>query len=238
MPLSAVAIQKMLNTREGVVLVRFLDAISYYEQTARMFIKQYIDGGIKAVVGEPGIEREYDPKDLSKKYNIHYEFYPVSPEGDIANTSQAQQQKALGLSWKYILEHTMKMQDPARELEMEADERISKTDMAVELFDRVFLLRNAGDGFKDPMEQEKYYWKSECALQQLEVLLRQRAASQLMGYNFGEKQPSQGKSLLPLMAGGGGQSKDEEEMNKPMEELEERAESRASTIRRQTAQGD
>jgi len=242
MPLSAVAIQKMLNTREGVVAVRFYDTVSYYQQTARMFIDQYVNGGIKAVVGEPGIEREYDPKDLDKKYNIHYDFYSNSPEADIANTAVAQQQKALGLSWLKILTDTMKVQDPAGEIAQETDEQIAKTDMAVMLFNHVFHLRDTGDKFKDRFEQEKYYWKAEFSLQQLETLLRQRAQNQLTGYNFEANKQSgqQSKSLVPLMAGGGGngQTQAEEEFSIPPEELESRAENRAQTIRRQTSEGD
>jgi len=241
MPLSAVAIQKMLNTREGVVAVRFYDTVSYYQQTARMFIDQYVNGGIKAVVGEPGIEREYDPSDLDKKYNIHYEFYSNSPEADIANTAVAQQQRALGLSWKKILIDTLKVQDPDGEIAQGTDEQIAKTDMAVMLFNHVFHLRDTGDKFKDRFEQEKYYWKAEFSLQQLETLLRQRAQNQLTGYNFEANKQSgqQSKSLVPLMAGGGGngQTQAEEEFSIPPEELEQRAESRAQTIRRQSAEG-
>jgi len=240
MPLSAVAIQKMLNTREGVVAVRFFDTISYYTQTARMFIDQYVNGGIKAIVGEPGIEREYDPKDLGKKYSIRYEFYQNSPEADIANTAVAQQQRAFGLSWKTILTHTLKVQDPDGEIAMETDEKIAKTDMAVMLFNHCFYLRNMGDKFKDRMEQEKYYWKTEFVLQQLETILRQRAANQLVGYNFeaGQSGGGSNKPLVPLMAGGaGGQTAEEEEFAIPPEELEARSESRAQTIRRQTDEG-
>ena len=239
MPLSAVAIQKMLDTRGAIVLVRLLDAISYYQQTARMFIDQYITGGIKALVGKPGIEREYDPKDLDKKYNIEYQFYSQSPEGDIANTAVAQQQRALGMAWKTILTKTMKVQDPDGEIAQETDEQIAKTDMAVMFFNHVFYLRDMGDKFKDKMEAERYYWKSEFALQQLETLLRQRAANQLVGYNFQGGGGGNGqKPLLPLMAGGaGGTSATEEEFAVPPEELEERAESRATTIRRQTEEG-
>jgi len=239
MPLSAVAIQKMLDTRGGIVLVRFLDAIYYYQQTARMFIDQYIKGGIKALVGKPGIEREYNPKDLDKKYNIEYQFYSQSPEGDIANTAVAQQQKALGIAWKTILTKTMKVQDPDGEIAQETDEQIAKTDMAVMLFNHVFYLRNMGDKFKSKMEAERYYWKAEFVLQQLETLLRQRAANQLVGYNFGGVGGNGSKPLLPLMAGGqGGISAEEEEFAIPPEELEERAQSRASTVRRQTAEGE
>ncbi len=240
MPLSAVAIQKMLDTRGAIVLVRFLDAISYYTQTARMFIKQYIEGGIPALVGKPGIEKEYDPKDLDKTYNIQYEFYSQSPEGDIANTAVAQQQKALGIAWKTILTKTMKVQDPNGEIALEVDEQISKTDMAVMLFNQVFYLRDEGDKFKEKMQAERYYWKSEFVLQQLETLLRQRAANQLVGYNFqGSGGGGNSKPLLPLMAGGaGGVSSEAEEFAIPPEELEERAESRASVIRRQTAEGE
>ena len=241
MPLSAVAIQKMLNTREGVVAVRFFDTISYYQQTAKMFIDQYVNGGIKAVVGEPGIEREYDPKDLDKKYNIHYEFYPTSPEGDIANTAVAQQQKALGLPMRYIIQNTLKAQDPDGLMAMMADEKISTTDMAVMLFDQCFRLRDIGDKFKDRMEQEKYYWKAEFVLQQLETILRQRATNQLTGYNFeaGKSGGESNKPMVPLMAGGGagGQSAGDE-FAIPPEELEERAENRAQTVRRQSAEGE
>jgi len=238
MPLSAVAISKMMGTRDAIVMMRLHDMALYYRQTAKMLLRQYVKGGIKAELGEPGLEREYDTKDIDKKFAIFYDFTPTSPEQDISNTAVAQQQRALGLSWRSILTNTLKVQDVAGELAMEKQELADRMDAGNVLYDQVYAYRDRGDSLDDKKEQEKFYLKSELTLQQLETILRQRAAGQLTGLNMEGKQTegSSSKPMVPLMAGGGGSQSEREEEVTP-DELEERSESRESVVRRQTATG-
>lgn len=239
MPLSAVAISKMMGTRDAIVLMRLHDMALYYRQTAKMLLRQYVEGGIKAELGEPGLERQYDTKDIDKNFAIFYDFTPTSPEQDIANTAVAQQQRALGLSWRSILTNTLKVQDVAGELAMEKQELADRMDVGNVLFDQVYAYRDRGDSLDDKKEQEKFYLKSELTLQQLETILRQRAVGQLTGLNMEGKQTEGGstKPMIPLMAGGGGGSQPEREEEVTPDELEERSANRESVVRKQTEEG-
>jgi len=241
MPLSAVAIQKMIGTRDALIIMRLHDLARYYRQMSRMFIKQYVDGGIPAKLGEPGLEREYSKGELDKDFAIFYQFTSLSPEQDTANTAVAQQQKALGMSWYSILTNTLKVQDVAGELAREKEEMADRMDAANVLYDQVYAYRNRGDELKDKREKEKYYLKAELTLQQLENVLRQRALGQLTGLNLegGKDEQKTTRPLIPLMSGAGGSapaSEREEEMTP--DELEERAESREVSVRRQTGEGE
>jgi len=236
MPLSAVAISKMMGTRDAIIVMRLHDMALYFRQTAQMLLRQYVDGGIKAELGEPGLEREYGPGDINKKFAIFYDFTPTSPEADIANTAVAQQQKALGLSWRSILTNTLKVQDVAGELEMERREMADKMDVANVLYDQIWAYRSRGDELDDKMEKEKFYLKAELTLQQLETILKQRAMGQLTGLNMqGQGAGGDGqKPMMPLMGGGGGESEQEKEQEVTPDELEERRGSREAVVRRQT----
>jgi len=240
MPLSAVAISKMMGTRDAIIVMRLHDMALYFRQTAKMLLRQYVEGGLAAQLGEVGLEREYKPEDIDKMFAIFYDFTPTSPEADIANTAVAQQQRALGLSWRSILTNTLKVQDVAGELEMERREMADKMDVANVLYDQVYAYRDRGDELDDKKEQEKFYLKSELTLQQLETMLKQRAMGQLIGlYMEGQGGGDGSKPMLPLLGGGGGgQSEQEREEEVSPEEQEERRESRSAVVRRQTAGGE
>jgi len=237
MPLSAVAISKMMGTRDAIIVMRLHDMALYFRQTAKMLLRQYIEGGLKSKLGEPGLEREYETKDIDKDFAIFYDFTPTSPEQDIANTAVAQQQRALGLSWRSILTNTLKVQDVTGELEMERREMADKMDIGNVLFDQVYAYRDRGDELDDKKEKEKFYLKAELTLQQLENILKQRAMGQLTGLNM-EGQGASGKPMLPLLGGGGGgEFRPEREEETSPEELEERRGSREAVVRRQTEEG-
>ena len=238
MPLSAVAISKMMGTRDAIIVMRLHDMALYFRQTAKMLLRQYVEGGLKSKLGEPGLEREYETKDIDKDFAIFYDFTPTSPEQDIANTAIAQQQKALGLSWRSILTNTLRVQDIAGELEMERREIADKMDIANTLLDQAIAYAERGDSLDDKGEKELYYTKAELVTQQLETILKQRAVGQLTGLNMEGQGGGRAKPMLPLLGGGGGSEvRPEREEEVTPEELEERRGSRESVIRRQTEEG-
>ena len=239
MPLSAVAISKMMGTRDAIIVMRLHDMALYFCQTAKMLLKQYVEGGLAAQLGEPGLERQYNPKDIDKNFAIFYNFTPTSPEQDIANTAVAQQQRSLGLSWRSILTNTLKVQDVAGELEMERREMADKMDVANVLFDQVYAYRDRGDELDDKKEKEKFFLKAELALQQLETILKQRAMGQLTGLNMEGQGGGDGtKPMLPLLGGeGAGEVRPEREEEVTPDELEEKKESRSAVVRRQSSKG-
>ena len=68
MPLSAVAISKMMGTRDAIIVMRLHDMALYFCQTAKMLLKQYVEGGLAAQLGEPGLEKVALCKAESKRY--------------------------------------------------------------------------------------------------------------------------------------------------------------------------
>ncbi len=240
MPLSAVAIQKMLGTRDAIIFMRLHDMALYYRQTAKMLLDQYVKGGIPAKLGEEGLEREYEPKEIDKNFAIFYEFTATSPEQDTANTAVAMEQRNLGLSWRRILQNTLKVQDVAGELAMEKEEMANQMDTANILLDQAIAYAERGDDIDDKDEKELFYTKAEIIMQQLENILKQRAMGQLTGLNpegSNRNNAKQSSSLLPLMSKGGGGGVSREEEATP-DELEEAAASRENSVRRQSSEGE
>jgi hypothetical protein len=240
-PLSSVAISQMLEKRSSIINHRIEDIKSFYTQTVRMFKDQYVEKQFDANVGKNGIEVKYTPDELSKQHFITYEMKPLSRQEDIANASIAQAYKNLGMSWSYTLENVLKVQDVNAELIREGDELSAKMDQAVTMFKQVFNLRDAGDALDDPDEQEKYYLMAELKLMDLENLLKIRASGRVTNLNPADVSKGNGtqQPILPSFGGGGGsqiQNIEGEGMQSP-EQQDQNAQSRAVTVRNQTAEG-
>jgi len=235
-PLSAVAIKRLMAARDDVLIPR-LDTLGiWYRNVARMIIKQYCEGGFKAELGAQGLEREYEASDLKdKKYSIEYRFLSQNPEQHVANYAIAQQAIATGFPRRYVWDKVMGVENP-HELMIEADsERAARSSIAQTLFDQAHSLVNMAEKTSD----ENYYVKAELTLQDLELVLDQRA----QGVPAGLPQPTSGggelsqtKPLVPLFEQGGGGKKqplaeEEEELETPIE-LQTNMERRAETVRR------
>ena len=241
-PLSAVAISRLTATKDAIFVPRLQALSLYYRQTARMLRDQYVKGGITTKLGEEGLKREYNASDLDKEFAIQYHFYSTSPEQDVANYAIAQQAMAVDISMDTIRRDILKLRDPDGEKIKSRAERAEKGDAALMLYEQGHSMIDEYERTKDG----RYLIKSELILQQLEGILRNRAGGGMAGLDMealggGRGTQAQTKSLVPLLEGGGaGASRGvtpERESSMPPEELEERAESRASTVRRQSEEG-
>lgn len=229
-PLSAVAISRLTASKDAIFVPRLQAMAMFYRALSKMIVKQYVKGGYKQVeIGEEGIEREYSASDIDKKFGINYHFYSVSPEQEIANTAIAQQQLALGLSRETVYRDTLKLKDVAGEIMKSRAERGEKGDLAISLYELVHSYID--------VNTDRSNIKAEMTLQQLETVLRQRAMGQPSGLApvKGGAGVEQIKSMIPLMAGGGGgrqaQTPGTEEALEP-EEAEVRAERRDEIVRK------
>jgi len=237
-PLSAVAIKNLQQTRDTIIWPR-MDALSlYYQATTLMMKDQYVRGKVPMKLGRPGIENEYKPSDIEKPFTPVYKFYAISPDQDVANTAIAQQQLSIGMPMEYILRETMKVQDPSGMMMAARSERAEKTDAAISLFR---LCHSQVEEAKRTHNDDLYI-EADLNLQQLEIILRNRASGGAAGVDLQTaSQPAQmPKPLVPLMGGGQGGRQNvppEEEMNEDVAERESRSERRATTVRKQTEEG-
>ena len=236
MPLSAVAISKMMAQRDSIIGMRMHDMASYYRQTSQMFIDQYVKGGFTAQLGEAGEEREYAPADLDKKFTMFYKFYSISPEQDAANHSLAASIRPGLISDDTIRRDILHLENPEEEDAKVNAQVARRTDIALNLFER-------GHDLIDLAEQpggERRYIEVEFVLQELEAVLRQRAAGNAVGYNIdgGDgSAPGPSKPSMPVFGGGGSNTNISGEEEMGPEEQEVRSDSRAVTVRRQTSEG-
>lgn len=233
-PLSSIAITQLFSKVNSLIGPRLEDMNLFFSHLSKNYHDFYTQMKYETSLGKEGIEIKYTPKELDKRHFISYEIKPVSREEEMANTSIAQAQKNLGLSQQYILDNTLKVQDLQAELNREREEQAG-ADIAVALFNQVFALRDRGDELDDKNEAEKYFVLSEMKLKELEDLLRQRYSPAVPAESKGTKEQ---KPMLPLFGGqvNRGQQNIESEMTELPEEAEQRAESRAVTIRKQTAE--
>jgi len=88
-PLSAVAISRLTEASNDMLLPR-LQALSLaYLKLCRMILLQYTAGNIKAKVGQEGAKTLYDPERLTGEFSIKFRFISTSPEQNIANMAIA-----------------------------------------------------------------------------------------------------------------------------------------------------
>ena len=235
-PLSAVAISKLTSTKDAIFTPRLNALALFYRAASQMIKKQYIQGGYSVEIGDEGEEREYANSEIDKKFATKYEFHSVSPEQDIANTAVAQQHLAMGLPRHYVYERTLKVDDPGGLINESRDELAEKGDIAITLNRRGRSLADKDGNFVESLGKDI---EAEMILQQLEMVLRDRAKGGAMGM-----EPAKGgmgaesiKPMIPLMAGGGaGRTAAGEEATMDVDEAENRAERREETVRKSRAE--
>ncbi len=224
-PLSAVAISKLTASKDAIFIPRLNAIALFYRALSQMIKDQYLKGGYTVELGEEGEEREYAASELDKKFGTKYEFHSTSPEQDIANTAIARQQLDLGLSRKYVFTNTLRLNDPTGEIMAARAEKIEEGDAAQTLY-------LTGHQQID----DKKFIQAEMTLQQLEMVLRDRAAGGTMGLappKGGLGSRKSGKDMVNIFdkGGGGGKSQGDEATRSP-EESERRGERREEVVRR------
>jgi len=216
-PLSAVAISKLTASKDAIFIPR-LNALSlFYRAISQMLKKQYLALGGNVEIGEEGIENEYSSSDIDKKFSTKYEFHSTSPEQDIANYAIGQQAMAIGMSRHTVFSDIVKLKDPDGEIMKARAEKGEAGDIAQTLY----LVGH------QQIDAEQYIL-AEMTLQQLEMVLRTRAAGSEMGLN-----PQKGglgagsiKPMVPLLGEGSGRTAPGEEASMDSQELEDRRERR------------
>lgn len=231
-PLSAVAISKLTASKDAIFIPR-LNALALFYQALSLMIKdQYLKGGFTAELGEAGMEREYSSADLDKKFGTKYRFHSVSPEQDIANYAIGQQAMAIGVSRHTTFTDILKLDNPTGEIDLAREEKVEAGDIAQTLYKAGHQQIDAGK-----------LLQAEMTLQQLELVLRQRAAGIPAGLAPGRGGLGAGlestKPLVPLMegAGGGTQPPGEEPLMEP-EEADNRQQRREETVSRSRETAD
>ena len=220
-PLSAVAIERMRASKELVFIPR-LEALSYYYRALfRMMIDQFIKGGIPAELGEEGAKTIYSPSDFKKNFTIQFEFYPDSPEHEMAKAALGREQESIGISKHTIFTKTLKLQDPMGEMMKSDSERVAKENPFIRRFrDGLSLIEQA-----DKMDDEAKRIEVKVILGELKVIWENIGGTLDEG-----KKKTQPKSMLPLF-GGGSAPIDEEETPEP-EELLNKEERRSETVKK------
>jgi len=227
-PLSAVAISKLTSQKDAIFSPRLQTISVFLRKLHYMMRNQYIQGGYKAELGEEGVEREYKASDLDKKYKISYKFHSVSPEQDIANYAVAQQALAIGMSRETVYTNIVKLQDPMGEIMKSRAEKAEQLDPVIAMFRYGHALIDQGT--------EESFLEADLVAKKIENLLNQPVVEPQP-----QKQPVQGKSLVPLLESGGGgrgQPMEEEEgwINAP-EEMLKREERRGEVVRKSESEG-
>jgi len=227
-PLSAVAISKLTSQKDAIFSPR-LQAISIFLRKLHYMIRdQYVQGGYEAELGEEGLERTYKASDLDKKYKISYKFHSVSPEQDIANYAVAQQALAIGMSRESVYTNIVKLQDPMGEIMKSRAERAEQIDPIIALF-------RYGHALIDQKTEESFL-EADLVAAKIENLIRQPQVAPEP-----QKPKVEGKSLVPLLEGGGqGRATPmagEEGMVNAPEEMLRREERRGEVVRKSEEEG-
>lgn len=197
-PLSAVAISKLTGSKDAIFIPR-LNALAYFYRALSHMIKdQYLKGGYTADLGELGMERTYTSADLDHRFSTEYEFYSTSPEQDIANYAIGAQAMAIGMSRHTVFSDVLRLKNPTGEIMKSREEKVEAGDIAQTLYAAGHEQISKGKDIQ-----------AEMTLQQLELVLRQRAQGQDTGLAPQRGGiPAGAESIKPMVdlfdSGGGG----------------------------------
>jgi len=134
---------KQLEMAEGVLMSPILSATKmFYEELARMVIRQVVDQKLTMEVGMLGFEYAYEWSKLTGKYSIEVEFTPRDPVQDVANIAMAETAKVAGLSQETIDRDVLKLKNPAEEKARRDFERLRTEDPITDMFVMVHNLIN------------------------------------------------------------------------------------------------
>lgn len=189
-PLSAVAISKLTDARDKMILPRLQAKAIYKQAQARMIIRQFIDLGGSTEIGSDGHSRSYNAKDLEGQYYIGYRFFTPTNEDLVAKATIA---NSMGeaVSDDYKRREIYQLQDPDGEAVKVDSEKAYKTDPILALKRQAHAL----------VDKEQYLDSYLVALNGV-ALLQQRLGGnpQLMEQ---KGNPSQA-NLLDVFGGGAG----------------------------------
>ncbi len=233
-PLSAVAISKLTASKDAIFIPRLNAMALFYRALSQMIKKQYVQAGYKVEIGEEGFEREYSTSDIDKKFATKYEFHSVSPEQNIANYAIGQQAMAIGISRHTVYTDIVKFDNPDGEINKSRDEKAEAGDIAITLNRRGRSMADKDGIFDKALGKDI---EAEMILQQLEMVLRDRARGGSMGLEparggIGAGLPGEPLVKLFDQGGGGGRQPAGEEAEISPEESERRGERRETVVRR------
>ena len=195
-PLSAVAIAKLSESKDQIFVPRLMALSLYYQQLAKLFIRQFIKYGKSAELGEEAHRKSFDPSKLKGSYTIKFRYFSQSPEQEIANYSVAVAAMAF-LSEDTIRKDILKLRDPDGEKLKKNAEKAAVLDPDPVLYDTIIGLYNEDNTMSDI--------KADMLKPTLLNRLRQKMSPvpQAPPVQEGKgAQPPEG--LVPLMGGGGG----------------------------------
>jgi len=134
-PLSAIAIEKLEGHRDQVFLPRLQTLGLLYRDMSRMVIKQFIDGGQKAELGEEGEEIEFSPDQVKKgKFKIAFKMNTTSPEKSVSNYTVAAAAKNIGVSSDTIFRDILGLENPTDAQDKVLEEQAGQLIPAIQLY--------------------------------------------------------------------------------------------------------
>lgn len=106
----------MVKGAGDIIYMPRLIAMEYlYTQMCKMLIRQMIDGGIKAELGEGPYKMKLANVDLKGDYSLNVKFSAELPEEEQANLYRAKVYKELGLSQDTVIRRGLGMDNPDEE---------------------------------------------------------------------------------------------------------------------------
>lgn len=235
-PLSAVAVAKLIATRDAIFIPRLNAMALFFQSLSIMIKKQYLQAGYQFEIGEEGLEREYKASDIDKKFTTQYEFHTSSPEQDAANMAIGREAMSIGISRHTTFSEVIKMKDPDGEINKGRAERAEAGDMAITLNRQLEALADKEGKFDEATGKDI---EAEMILQQLEMVLRQRAQGANAGLApaaGGHGAEAKGEGLMPVFDRGGDigarRAPEPDEENMTEEEGQARTERREAAVSR------
>ncbi|MGA2669966.1 MAG: hypothetical protein ABSF21_00895 [Dehalococcoidia bacterium] len=202
-PLAAITVTKLTIARNDIMLPYVQNKAVFNQALSRMIIDQCIMLNKTLNLGQPGSQNTYSPSDLKGAYTITYRFLNISKEQGIADLSIANAAQGY-YSSDTIRREILKVKDPDGEKIKYESEQAEKVDEVL------FLYRRASSLLEGKKVTLKNQVEAYILAQRIVTILGQRQMTGTLSGIEKKVKPGetqQGKELIPLLSGGGGQDR-------------------------------
>lgn len=204
-PASSLVITEQAEIRNRIQAPRLQALETFYAQSSRMIIDQYIKGAFDSQIGRKGRSTEYSYSKLGdlENYTISYRSMSRSRKLELANIALSA--AARGEVPRSVRIRDIQMAEDPEGMEAQLDaEEAGQLDPLLPYVRAFCKLVDVADSLEDEDEKEQKYLEAIIIVQTAESIARQRSQPQFQPQQPQIEQPKPNNQLINMMGGMGG----------------------------------
>jgi hypothetical protein len=201
-PASSLVITEQAEIRNRIQSPRLQALETFYEQSSRMIIDQYIKGAFDSQIGRKGRTTGYSYAKLGDlgKYTISYRSMSRSRKLELANIALSAAARG-EVPRDTRVRDIMMAEDPEKMIAQLEAEEAETLDPLLKYIRAFCKLIDVAESLQDDDEKEQKYLEAILLVQTAEALARQRSQPQFQPQQPQVEQPKPDNQLLSMMGG-------------------------------------